>query len=57
MADKKGREMTNRKFSKTDKGFMEACEAAEVKPTVRQASKWRRGKGKAWKHGGTEWQS
>ncbi len=49
--------MTNREFSKTDKRFVEACESAEVKPTVRQASKWRRKKGKAWKHGGTEWQS
>ena len=41
--------MTNREFSKTDKRFVEACESAEVKPTVRQASKWRRKKGKAWK--------
>ena len=49
--------ITNREFAKTDKRFVEACEGAEVKPTVRQASKWRRKKGKAWKHGGTEWQS
>ena len=41
--------MTNREFAKTDKDFKEACEAVEVQPTVRQASKWRRGKGKAWK--------
>ncbi|KKM94612.1 hypothetical protein LCGC14_1196550 [marine sediment metagenome] len=47
--------MTNRKFAKTNKRFVEACESAEVKPTVRQASKWRREKGKAWKwlQGGT----
>ena len=44
--------MTNREFSKTDKRFVEACESAEVRPTVRQASKWRRDKGKAWKWGG-----
>ena len=52
-----GLTMTNREFAKTDKRFVEACGSAEVKPTVRQASKWRRKKGKAWKHGGTEWQS
>jgi len=48
--------MTNREFSKTDKRFVEACEDAEVKPTVRQASKWRRKKGKAWKWGGTQYE-
>ena len=51
-----GLEMTNREFSKTDKRFVEACEDAEVKPTVRQASKWRRKKGKAWKWGGTQYE-
>ena len=41
--------MTNREFAKADNGFREACEAVGISPTVRQASKWRRGKGKAWK--------
>ena len=50
-----GLTMTNREFAKTDKRFVEACESAEVKPIVRQASKWGRKKGKAWKwlQGGT----
>ncbi|KKK52749.1 hypothetical protein LCGC14_3101750, partial [marine sediment metagenome] len=52
-----GLTMTNREFAKAKEDFKKACEVVEIQPTVRQASKWRRKKGKAWKHGGTEWQS
>lgn len=31
-----------------DKNFLAACEAAEVEPTKRQASKWNNRKGKAY---------
>lgn len=41
---------TNREFSLSDKRFREACERAHIPPTVRQASKWRLGFGKAWEH-------
>jgi len=40
--------MTNKRFSETNKEFLAACELSEVKPTPRQASKWRQKKGKAW---------
>jgi hypothetical protein len=42
-------------FVKQDQGFKSACEAHNVSPTTRQASKWRRQRGKAWKlsHGAT----
>uniref|UniRef100_A0A6M3Y4P3 Uncharacterized protein n=1 Tax=viral metagenome TaxID=1070528 RepID=A0A6M3Y4P3_9ZZZZ len=36
---------TNKKFSQEDKGFKEACLQANVAPSTRQASKFRRGKG------------
>ncbi|KKM61421.1 hypothetical protein LCGC14_1531810 [marine sediment metagenome] len=47
--------MTNREFAKVKEDFKKACEVVEIQPTVRQASKWRRKKGKAWKwlQGGT----
>jgi len=41
--------MTNAEFANTDKVFREACEKADIKPTRRQASKWRRKVGLAWK--------
>lgn len=40
--------MTNQKFAAENEVFQKACEAAGVKPTARQASKWRMGKGAAW---------
>lgn len=41
--------MTNKEFSKENKNFNEACLNAGINPTKRQASKFRRGKGVAWK--------
>jgi len=35
---------------KNDKNFLEACRAATVEPTRRQASKWLNKKGRAYKH-------
>lgn len=43
------KEETNEKFSKTNEEFKKACEEANIKPTKRQASKWRDEKGLAWK--------
>jgi len=44
--------MTNEEFAKQDPTFITACRLAEIKPTKRQASKWRNGKGLAKKmHG------
>lgn len=40
---------SNKWFSRTDHGFLQACEAAGIKPTARQASKFRRGYGAACK--------
>ena len=40
--------MTNKDFAEKDEPFKKACEQAGVKPTKRQASKWRRNKGKAY---------
>ena len=42
--------MTNREFSK-DKEFIKCCEIAKVIPTKRQASKFRRKMGLAYKIG------
>ncbi len=41
--------MTNRKFAKEDEKFQKACTLVEIEPTVRQASKYRNKKGKAFK--------
>lgn len=41
--------VTNREFSEVDTKFREACKAAGVQPTKRQASKYRRGLGSAFK--------
>jgi len=43
--------MTNAKFAGTNEQFKEACKAAGVAPTSRQASKYRRKMGKAYKEG------
>jgi len=40
--------MTNREFAEKDKDFRDACAAAKIPPSVRQASKYRLGFGKAW---------
>ncbi len=40
---------THREFVKDSKTFQDACEAAEIEPTIRQASKFRRGMGVAYK--------
>jgi hypothetical protein len=40
--------MTNKEFSRTA-DFVKLCEAAKVKPTKRQASKFRMGKGDLFK--------
>ena len=45
---KKKKELTNRQFSKQDKAFQDACKAAGIEPTHRQASKFRRGIGAAY---------
>jgi hypothetical protein len=39
--------MRNQMFCKLDKYFKKACELAKIKPTPRQASKFRMGKGSA----------
>jgi len=44
--------MTNREFSQQNQDFISACIRAQIPATKRQASKWRRRVGKAWK----EWQ-
>lgn len=41
--------MTNREFAKQNDLFKEACEMARTEPTTRQASKFKRGMGLAWK--------
>jgi hypothetical protein len=47
---KKQKIVTNRQFSET-KGFMDACSKVGIEPTQRQASKFRMGKGIAYKEG------
>lgn len=44
-------EMTNKKFAETNEEFREVCAFpfVDLKPTTRQASKWRNKKGKAYK--------
>ena len=44
-------DVTNREYSKRQ-NFVDACILADVKPTKRQASKFRRGIGKAYKSKG-----
>jgi len=43
--------MTNTEFAAKNEEFKKACEEANLKPTPRQASKWRNKKGLAWKIG------
>ena len=42
--------ITNAKFANTDVKFRNACEKTSITPTKRQASKWRRKVGKAWRN-------
>lgn len=42
--------MTNREFAKKDQPFIKACELAQIPATGRQASKYRRERGKAYDH-------
>jgi predicted HicB family RNase H-like nuclease len=42
---------TNKEFAATDQNFLKHCKATKVEPTKRQASKFRMGKGKAFKLG------
>ncbi len=46
-SDKHGGGVTNKMFV-SDGAFVAACEKSGVKPTSRQASKWRNGKGAAY---------
>jgi hypothetical protein len=41
----------NEKFYKEDQAFIAACEKVNIKPTRRQASKWRNQKGLAYLKG------
>lgn len=41
-------EKTNTQFAANNGKFRKACELAEIEPTARQASKYRRGMGKAF---------
>ena len=43
--------MTNKEFTEQDVAFQKACEKVGIPITKRQASKWRSGKGKAYKEG------
>ena len=40
--------MTHREFAGTNEVFIKACELAKVKPTMRQASKFRLNRGSAY---------
>ena len=41
--------ITNARFARTDEHFINACEAAGCEPTSRQAGKFRRGEGIAYR--------
>lgn len=43
--------MTNRKFAEENHHFLACCKRAKVEPTKREAGKFRRKVGKAWKEG------
>jgi hypothetical protein len=44
-------DVSNREFAEKDEVFKAACEKVGVKATRRQASKWRMGRGRAWREG------
>jgi len=41
--------VTNKAYATTNDRFIVTCANANIKPTSRQASKWRNGKGAAYK--------
>ena len=41
--------MDNKEFAEKDVKFNNACASLDMKATTRQASKWRMGKGRAYK--------
>lgn len=41
--------MTNKEFANKNSNFIKHCTLANVKPTTRQASKFRKGKGAVYK--------
>lgn len=43
--------MTNREFAEKDGAFNRACSRVGIQATKRQASKWRGGRGLAYKQG------
>ena len=47
--DNKPKEGTNRHFAQNDTKFIDLCNKAGIKPTKRQASKYRMQKGLAYK--------
>jgi len=47
--------MTIAKFSKEYKPFLDACRKAGVEPSQNEASKYRRGLGRAIKHSSEKW--
>lgn len=47
----KRKRIDNREFAKVDGKFLQACEKANVSPTKRQASKYRRKVGLAYREG------
>jgi hypothetical protein len=48
--NKEIKRVVNKEFSEKDEHFKKCCENAEVKATARQASKFRMGKGLAYKN-------
>lgn len=40
---------TNQEFADSDSSFISTCNRSDIKPTKRQASKWRMKKGSAYK--------
>lgn len=43
--------VTNKQFSETNQFFQKCCEAVNLQPTSRQASKFRNKQGRAYKEG------
>lgn len=45
--------MTNREYAEKSEAFRESCSGVKIEPTMRQASKWRNRKGKAYQYHGS----
>jgi len=43
--------MFNKRFAESNKQFQEACKRVKLDTTAREASRWRRQTGLAWKKG------